>query len=1771
MGFLSSLGGIINDQFGIGENTSHSLDVIDGRTESFGKLGDFAKKIDQSAERYYIEDGFIRDIRPRSRSILFQQPDIYVVIKKRMFSTLQENTRLDLLEEKERILVAATKRLFQNKVRILAAYEKLTKIEQLTYESGRFNTFLAPALFDLLDSSSDLFNIFNISGSTKSAIDKLRRVISYSEPGQYSNWSTNGYDAVFGKDIGEGPGTFELTNVASLTTTVSTDWEGGSANLTLEDPYNLLTVTEKDIDQALTDVTNPMRTGSTFMLADKELQKQIEDLKAELSVERRSRQASQITFKVSSGTILSKRVRAILDDEGVEIAFTYSTGVQDTLSSIGKASNIWDVASSIGNAFSTGSVQIEPQFIAGNDSLGMGENNQLTSSERQKFTAIISDIFTLLGQRETSRRELKARSISINYARNRMRLFFNGKFIIQPMDTITIWMTSRTGEDQRLPGGFSKQVNDPSLSIARKFDTVVKNINNQLQSLRDPTGEFAKTGQANDWDDVERLSIVGPDMPKWLWRQFRQDITSQPTGPCIFSGIVGKGNQGVTGSWSDGKWTIQVTCEDNTGFFNKSQVNFKPAADVFNSTIYDPLTPFDVSFDAATGVPITSISAGDLPPLLPENQKLLRSGVTTFRSGAYRGSTASEDKWRVPSKEISFDSFRAVMHDPEGMVYRWKQGIQSLTKISRPNAQVDVDEERAVLITKEPLAGQDVMNVISLLITGQPYNYDTFLKAAIANGNSMGKKDEITNLSAAQTYIGGLLANIERVNLTWGNFIPHKKLTVNQNAEKFIAEQRMDIITQNEKLKQKLRERAQAEDDLILQMGGSYLDPAGAIGRNSQGQVAPRPDGSTGGPDPLGGVGTALKTRIDRLSNEIRALQNEFDETINNVQANNQNIGLTLIGNDIISNPTLNDLDDTKSTPAQRDQNELQLREKLFQCTARRFWQVRANNDQNYFIVDDQYDKNFDIMAFERKIGGKIELFNSEYTNIGDKITTVRQLLGLECFANTQGHIEVRPPLYNRMPSSVFYKMFRDRDETGVKVFPDFLESLFFNQIKGIFNRIEIIEDQIRLRATALGATDDNGIIGLIQSGSSGGASSSFTFSFLTSSTGDGKIGTQSLQNMLPNTMPDFIEGLGSGKLEPLESNISIQSRAVNLFSTSIQANAIANFNPNVEPNRQATQVDEIRKRLRIKTGQEPPTLNELFGNPQFERRGQGTTVSQLDRINIISQISSFVSERQTLMKSALNAIRNLKEGVAINAPDGQNGSIFSGGLGNLSDDSKSNKTSSVLTTPFLNRKTEIPLFLQHMIEYEDEDDIGPGSGRRFVLSPDRIISLTISENPPPYNTVTINGLFSQGLSEPPSQFNTSDGGNQISTAWAVDYDMWYQYGFRVSRAIDAPFLSDPDSQCAPFAISVLLAARESIFQGSVQVAGYNEYYQPGDVVYIEDRNLLFYVYSVKHSFSYGKLDTTLELTYGHNPGEYIPTMLDMAGKILYNSQGFTGQFRSERQQMQGSARSLGALSFVSTWYPQDDGSSSRVPFPSKGLDISSSTVLLDRLLQGPSGKRNTDILTNALFATSGSLNQVGFKKQKTRIKIVYYIASDSHGSEMFTLAKSVRNWFTNPEQTMPSGLNPSDSLSPNKMDTGGAKPKSFGLNDEDVIIEAVDMTDPQNQTRAIVFPQQLATDPSKNNQGPSSAAIQVTREAEQSDVSDDYFRTLLADTVLDIFADYTIVRKPSTSQTNGSSESGQADNASIDVARNAPRPPAATSVDDNGDPLTASGDFKPL
>ena len=119
-----------------------------------------------------------------------------------------------------------------------------------------------------------------------------------------------------------------------------------------------------------------------------------------------------------------------------------------------------------------------------------------------------------------------------------------------------------------------------------------------------------------------------------------------------------------------------------------------------------------------------------------------------------------------------------------------------------------------------------------------------------------------------------------------------------------------------------------------------------------------------------------------------------------------------------------------------------------------------------------------------------------------------------------------------------------------------------------------------------------------------------------------------------------------------------------------------------------------------------------------------------------------------------------------------------------------------------------------------------------------------------------------------------------------TDHPKGMEFGWIVDQFKQFPFLKDAKDQCAPYALFLLARARRDVVQGTITVPG-NEYYQLGDVIYINSRDMLFYVWSIKHNFSYdgGQFTTTLECRYGHTLGEYIPTPLDVIGKQMIREQ----------------------------------------------------------------------------------------------------------------------------------------------------------------------------------------------------------------------------------------------------------------------------------------------
>ena len=218
----------------------------------------------------------------------------------------------------------------------------------------------------------------------------------------------------------------------------------------------------------------------------------------------------------------------------------------------------------------------------------------------------------------------------------------------------------------------------------------------------------------------------------------------------------------------------------------------------------------------------------------------------------------------------------------------------------------------------------------------------------------------------------------------------------------------------------------------------------------------------------------------------------------------------------------------------------------------------------------------------------------------------------------------------------------------------------------------------------------------------------------------------------------------------------------------------------------------------------------------------------------------------------------------------------YSGVISSLYEAGAYTKRAIDATRDFLTGSATQGSLFDHLIDDDTRNLLGPGSGRRFVIYDEQIKGYEVRESEPQMTRVDIFGstpLVNEQMKQ------ATGGENLIQWAGAVDYDLWRQYGYKHKAILDAPFISDAETQGKPLALQHLSLQRAVIFSGSAQLVG-NEYYQPGDTVYIPSKGLLFYVAAVSHSFGLGSsFDTNLTLMYGHPPGTYLPSPMDIIGQ----------------------------------------------------------------------------------------------------------------------------------------------------------------------------------------------------------------------------------------------------------------------------------------------------
>lgn len=1530
MDFLKALSDQVSDQFSLGENNQRSLN-----------LGKYASQVDLSAETKYTEQGYLRldpyNLDTSKIEVLLQDPSATILIKKKMFSSIAENYRPDFMDADEALYYKAISILFDNKCNQISTFEKLSKIQSISSATGSIRPDLMPLIFSLTNGISDGFTddylgentIFNNDPVKKEVsafvetINSLKKIYAFNLPNDTTTWIDDNTN-VFQSHLGSGTGVIEITNFTSINVSNSVNGAGG-ASISIEDPYKTMLITEWDIERAINDATNATRNLKSYRSSLTNLNELISKTSDDLNRMRYARGASPISFKINTDTLVSKKVRAIIDRSALEIQFTYSPMTSDAI---------------FGGDLKSGndSVRIYADYIkggeiAGNDGLddtiSKGIDLSYSTSEKIIFQNLIASIFNRIQLEENSKSAIDMNNKKTNYTRRKMRYTFLGKLIIQPMDVVHIYMNSKSRYDDKITS---------KISTAFTAANVLQSVNNSFVNLENSIDLAFGSNNLNN--QAEKNIYVGPNFPNYLWSVLRPQFINENEGTHVFGGKVDASSI----SWNNGSWTISINCSNNYSYFKMGVINFKPGADNFNGAMMDPLTPFKSSFDD-----INYNTNNTFQELLDENKFLLsesgkdtKNSIIKLKSGPYAGQQATGDNlFQDQSIDPTTKQITRTFYAPDGLAYKWKEGIGTFVQFGGSLFLNNTNKAGNQNMYVNPFAGQDAINALSLMISGYPYNFITYWKATkklYAFDN-----DPHSKSNSANSYATSLRNDLKKSNALWGNFIPFKTISISDQS----YANALETAAKNQDFSNKINENINKLAGLQNSLDSSKsMSTAGQIDYDHKMKY----------------IQGKITNQIDELNKKISEQVKEYS---NNTYGNNYIVD---VGGEV-------DIDLDNFTDAQlgtdnaRKARTNMIKELNF-LTRRMSYDVRANVDKNLLIVDDFYDKDYDLMAFDKALKGKLELYDDPFQSTESLIRSTAQLLNLEVFCDSQGHIRIRSPKYNRIPSSIFFKMMYLKKQSGVQIYPQLFDDIFQDRANGISKRIEILEDNIRLDCAVLNRLNDSSAEEFINTNTGWSATN---FKFISNS--EGKI--SSYDNLISEANPDSHSIKSQSSNRSYFTNADKYSRILGLTDINTEISIINNFNNSVLIN---DLIDRIQIKSQIRINKNDYILST-------KDNSVGGDSGKVDIYKTVNQLGDKIRERQRLIKVLYNTLKNAREYKSLDDP----------GLLNK------------LLSPGLNGSNEIPEIFSHMIEDESNDDYGPGSGSRYIIKNSQITRINISENNPEFNMVQVNGYlndFVAGGGAPPGLQNNISG-NGLTSAVAIDYDSWRSYGLTSGRAITLPMLNDPVSQCAPYAAMLLSRARKNIIRGSIEIVG-KEYMQVGEVVFVEDLQMLFYIEGVSHSLSQGNsFSTTLTLSYGHAPGEYIPTPLDMFGKVLYNNRD-SGNTIVQRQSNPTNDVELGALIFGDSY-----------------------------------SKFNKEIIKNIQYMISQQLNNnaTGRNIEANLELRIYYNDSNPVDQNLLSFAKIIKKNFTGEISLSSNDIN--ENKKPEVLDARYVNIVEVNMNDE--------------------------------------------------------------------------------------------------------------------------------
>lgn len=1072
----------------------------------------------------------------------------------------------------------------------------------------------------------------------------------------------------------------------------------------------------------------------------------------------------------------------------------------------------------------------------------------------------------------------------VAYIRKKLRKFYLGKSIIQPTDAIYFFVKSDTTyENDQDPVGLPLSLDRYSVDeeiLKQEMYAVTKDKNfdiNVYRSLRDPNAF---------------------------------------SGACIFTGVVSS----VIDNFNDGFYTLDVNCKNNLWYLEQSFVNVEPSLDQSQGFLHDPLTPFKLDFDTFGNIKTQSLNNSSTPglQLLDDNITLLNSLNITYETGSKRGNQVTANNiytGNYPGTEV-----QQIEHFP-GMLYRWKEGIATLSSPITASDQSQfflnnkllVNNVYGLALTSTPFDSMDAANVVSLLVTGLPYNMNTFVENSLLTGatNFISRPDSRGDLSA---YFNNFFDIFQKQNKIFGNFKPLLDMKVNIDNIKQIALKKLSI---------------NALDKKIGQLEQNKLDLTSRL------NALPKNDNAAEGIS-TAKVRQGLQAELDGVNNEQRQLIanfNDLDNTTQSLANGNDSLGFS-------------------NDPDERAQQMNDYQNRQIYVSNKRIEDVRFNRDINYFIVGTEYSADLDIQAFALNLrNNSFKLFDNTYEPVLEKALTASGAINFEFFADNSGNIRFRAPQYNKVPLSIYYNLFMLEGQNGVNIVPDFVKNLFTDQVSGLKNSIIALNWQILLE---LGKDGSDEII-------------------------------KTLNATIQDKTSNIVNFLGNPRIDATNNNFSLDDGDITNqlieFNSATQVNVDQMISPVAQTTHtilDLTMIQNIANQLNNTF-----SINITINADDLTSPNEAAAVSK--RQILFQNIKRLSSERNSQIKQLRNQLSNL--GIDPN---------------NLSSNNlSSQELSATTTTAIANQKAQLQQEILQVVmsgnsqgytrpqispEYASiiEDDtrnyIGRGSGRRFILRDDMIKSSSFEEQQPDYCRIDVQGTMNlaPGFSQ-----------SELRMLWAggVDYDSWRMYGFKQGQAVTVPYLHDPESQLKPYAVFLLSQQRKKVLRGSVSLVG-NEYYQLGDVVYVPDRDLLFYVTGVSQDFTNGEdFSTRLTLEYGRAPGEYIPTPLDVIGKTLVKQT--TANLTVTKRQV-----------FTDTLY-----------FPIRSLNVG-------KIKAGDTGDDATNKLlgigTNQGYLVNALIN-ANLQLQKPNVNLIVsgFNLSGSNTADITARINAVIDWLVSPKLLM--------------------------------------------------------------------------------------------------------------------------------------------------------------